>query len=317
MTEEVKLCSPAFEILNNIFYQDNGPAEYVLMRLYNLVIVGGAYEAHKDILIKGVEYADCRIGLKSDDSLTDEEAAQSDRAFREHFLRIESHHLKHLAIETLIRLFLGHRDKPGCPWLEISRITKPAEFKKEVRQHIVNANPVDLRTDVMETMLGLSPSTQSATEEQREIGDNLATLLRSFAEDWLVEANSYNATKHGLTAVSGDAHFALGPQGEELTALGYGDSLTHLTYGKWNDDERVWSHTIRWIRINQAIATIANTQLMIKSLWSVARARYGIETTGTVYYLPPSVFSIDKLYSMETSTVRELKLTAFVEPRRP
>lgn len=315
MTGDITSYPPDIRSLNSTFYQKNGPAEYILMRLYNLVIVGGAYSAHKDILIKGVEYADCRIRLKSDDELTDDEASQSDTAFREHFLRIESHHLKHLAIETLIRLFLGHRDKPRCPWLEISRVTNPAEFKKAVRRHIVNASPADLQTDVMETVLGVSPFANSTVEEQREIGHNLATLLRSFTEDWLAEANSYNATKHGLTAVPGDAHFALGPQGEELTALGYGDSLTHLTYDKWRDNKRVWSHTVRWIRIKQAIATIANSQLMIKSLWSVARVCYGIETTGTVYYLPPSVFSIDDLYSMDESTVRELKLKAFVEDR--
>lgn len=214
--------------LNRTFYQQNGPADYLLMRLYNLAVVGGAQEAFKEILAQGVEYEELKVILKEVDDISDEEGSQSDDAFRNHFLRIEVHHLKHLAIETLLRLFLGHRGLPMCPWIEISGETNPGRFKRSVTDHLINGDPPELVSDVLEIMLGLPRASNS--DDHREIGNNLAELLRFFALEWLDEAKSYNATKHGLTAIPGDASFSVGPQGKEPTTLGHGDSLTHLTY---------------------------------------------------------------------------------------
>ena len=301
------------ESLNGAFYQECGPAEYLLMRLYNLAIVGGAPEDFKAILAQGVEYADFTARLRSADDLSDAEVEQRNNSFRSHFLRIEVHHLKHLAIETLLRLFLGHLGNPKCPWVEISKVTHPRKFKELVHRRIVEAAEPDLRACVLETILGSSPDPESSDECEREVADNLASLLRFFAMEWLSEAKSYNATKHGLTAIPGDAQFGLGPQGEEPTLLGHGDSLTHLTYEKSEDGYYTWSYTVRWIEVKKAIASIVVVQQMVGSIWSVARARYGFATTISVYYLLPSVFSITNLNASVSSLVRQVKLKAFVE----
>ena len=97
-----------FESLNRSFYRENGPGEFILMRLYALCVIGGSYDRFKDILADGVDFAKLQLGwtLVEDDD-PDGLLEQADEAFRQHFLRIETHHLKHLAIETLLRMFLG------------------------------------------------------------------------------------------------------------------------------------------------------------------------------------------------------------------
>ena len=284
------------------------------MRYY---VVGGSYDRFKEILFDGIDYANNQILLTPvEDDDPDGLREQSDREFQQHFLRIEAHHLKHLAIETLLRMFLGHRGYPACPWYEISSITNFREFKKTVKARIVEAEPDDLQSGVLDVLLGRSGNLTTATDDDLDASDNLARFLRAFASDWLEEAKSYNATKHGLTAIPGAAHFRIGAEGEEMVDIGYGDSLTHLSYGDWEDDERVWSVTTRWIRLEQAVATICIVVEMLKSLWSVARCRYGLSETYGTFRLSGSAFSIERLREMEPGSAEEMSREVFLERRR-
>ena len=68
------------------------------MRLYALCVIGGSYDRFKDILADGVDFAKCQLGRTPvEDDDPDGLLEQADEAFRQHFLRIEAHHLKHLA----------------------------------------------------------------------------------------------------------------------------------------------------------------------------------------------------------------------------
>ena len=98
-----------------------------------------------------------------------------------------------------------------------------------------------------------------------------------------------------------------------MTPIGYGDSLSHLSHGEWDETGRDWSLTFRWIRMDQAVATIMLTKQMIESLWSVARVRYGLAETGTRFLLPTSSFSIDGLRSIGSCPARELHWSQFRE----
>ena len=307
-----------FESLNRSFYQENGPGEFIRMRLYALCIVGGSYERFKGILADGVDFAKCHIQLTPvEDDDPDGSLEQSDEAFRQHFLRIETHHLKHLAIETLLRMFLGHRGFPACPWHEISSLTNFREFKDAVRESIVEAEPDDLQSGVLDVLLGRSGDLTTATDSDLDASNNPSRLLRSFAADWLDEAKSYNATKHGLTAIPGAAHLQIGAEDGEMMDIGYGDSLEHLSYGRWEDDERACSVTTRWIRLEQAIGTIVIVVEMLKSLWSVARCRYGLSKTYQTFRLSGSAFSVENLRELETGSAIEMSRPGFVERRPP
>lgn len=304
------------EPLNRTFYQENGPGDFILMRLHALLVVGGEYGRFKEILAGGIDYAKCHVRLPPTEDDPDGLLEQSDREFQQYFLRIEAHHLKHLAIETLLRLFLGHRGYPACPWYEISRCTIPSEFKKTIRTRIVEAEANDLQSGVLDVLLGRSGNLASATDSDLDVSDNLSRFLRAFASDWLEESKSYNATKHGLTAVPGGVYFGIGVQGEKMVDMGYGDSLQHLSHGKWRKDERVWSVTTRWIRLEQAVAAIVIVVEMLKSLWSVARCRYGLAETYGTFRLPGSAFSIENLREMEPGSALEMSRELFRE-RRP
>ena len=307
---------PDFDSLNRLYYQEDGPAEFISMRLYSLCLIGGEYETVKELLVKGVEYAGFPLQLEPAQDATPE-LEQQDKAFHEHFLRIEAHHLKHLAIEALLRLFLGHMGLPPCPWWEISRNSVPGRFKDEVERHIVAALRSELQSHVAEVFLALPRDLDSLSEEDQDVSLNLATFLRVFAGDWLDEAKSYNATKHGLTAVPGAAELHLGLTGEQQRRVGYGDSLSHLSAGEWTDGERVWSVTTRWIEIEQALATIGVVTRMLESLWSVARWRYGITGGGSRSAMSSSQFSVDDLRTKGSGSAMKSSRTLFVELRQP
>lgn len=310
--------APDFDSLNQMFYQEHGPGEFILMRLYNLGVVGGSFEKFKDILAGGIDYADCQVlPTITEDDDAEGTLKQSEEAFQQHFLRIETHHLKHLAIETLLRMFLGHKRYPLCPWLKMSSFTNFREFKKTVDADIVEAGRDVLQSEVLDVLLGRSGDLNSATDSDLDVSDNLARLLRVFSSGWLDEAKSYNATKHGLTAVPGAADVKVGVEGEEMMPVGFGDSLTHLTYGPWKDNERTWSVTTRWIHPEQAVATILLAAEMLMSLWSVARCRYGLSETYGTFRLSGSVFSIENLREMGTGSALEMSRTVFPQRRHP
>lgn len=305
-----------FESLNRSFYRENGPGEFIRMRLYSLCVIGGSYERFKDILAGGVDFAKLQLGWTPvEDGDPDGLLEQADEAFRQHFLRIETHHLKHLAIETLLRMFLGHRGFPACPWYEISSLTEFRKFKEETRKAFVESDQEDLQSAVLDVLLGRSGDFATATDDDLDVSGNLASFLRSFANDWLNEAKSYNATKHGLTAIPGDAHMSIGVDGSEMVDIGYGDSLEHLSHGPWEDDQRAWLVTTRWIRLEQAVGSILIVCQMLKSLWSVARCRYGLSDTYGTFRLSASAFSIENLQELDTGSALEMSRPVFVEHR--
>ena len=314
MTTSSEQVREHFAPLNHSFYQEHGPGDFILMRLYALCVVGGSFDRFKEILFDGVEFAECEVRLtpvEGDDP--DGLREQSDEALQQHFVRIETHHLKHLAIETLLRMFLGHRRFPACPWYEISSIWKSGQFKEAVRESIVEAEPDAFQSGVLDVLLGRSGDLTTATDSDLDASDNLSRFLRSFATDWLAEAKSYNATKHGLTAIPGAAHLRIGAEGGEMEDIGYGDSLTHLSYEEGEDNEKIPSVATRWIRLEQAVATIFIVVEMLKSLWSVARCRYGLSETYGTFRLAGSAFSIEKLREMDTGSAIEMSRPLFPE----
>ena len=311
-SESAKSTPSDIDSLNRQFYQEHGPPGYLHMRLRTLCVVGGAYEQFKGILAEGIEVADFSMKLSASDG-DDDSAVKSDMAFREQYMSIEAHHLKHLAAETLIRLFLGHRGFPNCPWREISRETNFATFKETVRDQILRAAGQKLMSDAAGVLLGLPNDLSSLSEERLDVVDNLASFLRVFAREWLDESKSYNATKHGLTAVPCDTALAIGTDDNRIVAMGSGDSLTHLTHKQWQNGEREWYLTTRWIRLEQALVATDLICRMLASLWSVARARYGITNRYLPFMLPSSTFSTRELQQIGARGAREMSWYQFTE----
>ncbi len=301
--------------LNGQYYRREGPDDYILGRLYALFAIGGSTDGFMDLIAPGVEFHGSRIRLQGAVGEEDEAATrEQNQRFLDHYVRIEIHSLKHLAIETLLRLFVGHRELPQCPWLEISRVTSSAKFKEAVKSAIVDADQEQLEREVGHLFFASDLMGDQYADDDREAASNLAAFMRRFAWTWLSEARSYNSTKHGSTAIPGDAVLDIGPVGEEPTRVGEGDSLAHLTFK--NDksaNERRWSLTTRWIRPSEAMSTIVVVRHMLMSLWSIARCRYGFGDRAIKFALPPHVLSPETLGSGESRASVEFSMPLFVE----
>ena len=317
MTVDEELVPPDYDDLNRQFYHENGPGEFLLMRLHALCVIGGAYEPFKDILAEGVKFAGSTLSLVGSTDDPDSTEVESDRAFQQHYIRIETHHLKHLAIETLLRLFLGHKDSPECPWFEISKEFDFRKFKETVDTLIVDAGRETLQSDVAFVIFGHSGDLTTASEEVFNHSSNLARFLRLFASDWLQEAKSYNATKHGLTAIPGEANLWFGDSPDRMMEMASGDRLTHLSAESWIDGRRDWAVTTRWIRKEPAVPSIYLTIQMLRALWRVARARYGISEDSSPLEFSSPHFTPEKLQEMEGTPTRELSVNAFTEFKHP
>ena len=303
-----------FRHLNGQYYQEEGPDDYILGRLYALFAIGGSTDRFMDLLSPGVDFHGARISLQQAVGEDDEAAArEQNQRFVDHYVRIEVHSLKHLAIETLLRLFLGHRDLPPCPWQKITRVTSAKEFKRQVKSVIVDTDQEQLERDVGHVLFASDLAPDQYCDDDREAAKNLAGFIRRFASSWLDEAKSYNSTKHGSTAIPGDAILDMGPVGEEQIRLGEGDSLAHLTFKNENGTERHWSLTTRWIRPSEAIETIILVQHMLTPLWSIARYRYGFGEQAVKFAPPPDVFSPESLGSNEIGALAEVSLPLFIE----
>ena len=317
MTVDEEPVPPDYDDLNRQFYHENGPGEFLLMRLHALCVIGGAYEPFKDILAEGVKFAGSTLSLVGSTDDPDSTEVESDRAFQQHYIRIETHHLKHLAIETLLRLFLGHKDSPECPWFEISKEFDFRKFKKAVDALIMDAGRETLQSDVAFVILGHSGDLTTASEEVFNHSSNLARFLRLFASDWLQEAKSYNATKHGLTAIPGEANLWFGVSPDRMMEMASGDRLTHLSTEGWIKDRRDWAVTTRWIHKEPAVPSIYLTIQMLRALWRVARVRYGISEDSGPLELSSPHFTPEKLREMKGSSTLELSVNAFTEFKHP
>ncbi|WP_420609449.1 hypothetical protein [Candidatus Poriferisodalis sp.] len=300
--------------INGTYYQAEGPADYILARMYALAAIGAETDGFLDLIAQGTEFHGVRISLHETSDEHDEEAlGDQNQRIVDHYTRIELHALKHLAIETLLRLFMAHRGIPPCPWLEISRQTNFRGYKKAVKRTIVKGDREELVRDCAQLFLATDRVPADSPVEAREAADNLAGFLQDFASAWLGQAKSYNSTKHGLTAIPGSAVLDIGSSEATHSRWGEGDSLTHLTHEAVGDGERRWHMVTRWIRPREAMGTIVLVHLMLKALWSIARCRYGFASEFTRFALPPDVYSPSNLRDAESTIVEESSLPLFTE----
>jgi hypothetical protein len=189
---------------------------------------------------------------------------------------MESQVVLHHAAKAVIRLFLAHVGAPPCPWLELASETSFSRFKRKVDDQLLRPR----RRGVLEAEAAWVFLGRRNAFPDEELDDwtsaieNLAKFLRTFAERWLKESRVYNALKHGLAIVPGDAVFQLLDDDGKAVRLGEGASVELLEATPWEDDRRAWQITTRWLDVQESLALVEIACLMIESLWLVARHRY-------------------------------------------
>jgi hypothetical protein len=199
------LAPEQFPDLNREFYAAN-PGDYFRCRLRSLVLAIADSPALDEVLEHGVTYGKIGLQLKP--------GGESSRTTVESYGSMESVNLLHHAGECMLRLYLAHTEKLPCPWLELSRLRTPREFKERVEELRRNLGEQDTIDALATTFFG-SPRPEpldapfTAEEWQRKI-DGLLVLVAHVSATLLTDAAMYNATKHGLGVVAGRHGLRLG-----------------------------------------------------------------------------------------------------------
>jgi hypothetical protein len=127
---------------------------------------------------------------------------------------------------------------------------------------------------------GRSPRPDEDAARWNDATENLARFLRVFAGRWLKNSHVFNAMKHGLAVIPGDALFQIVDDDGKAVRLGEGTSVEFLEAREWEKDHggrrirREWQTTTRWLDIQESLGLIEVGALMIDSLWLVAKHCY-------------------------------------------
>ena len=236
-----------FPSLNSAFYATR-PWEYFRRREHALIVAAGARGKLLEAAQEGIRVGRLEYTLSGEDE-TEEQDDDWDR-----FVLAESQVLLHHASETLLRLYLAHEGLPPCPWLEVARVRSPQRFKDDVKRRFLgDLSDKARRRRVTEVFFGtrdrkaLEPTPPE--EEWIEGADNLERFLCRFASDFL-DADLYNALKHGLAVMPGEAMVKVG-DGDLLKAEG--PSIEYLSVRPDSLGRERWNRSTRWLKVDTAI----------------------------------------------------------------
>jgi hypothetical protein len=294
--------------LNERFYSAE-PADYFRTRLRALLVLAGRSDDFAALLRQGTEYAGVTVQLGEDGEVDPESLGR--------YATTESQVVLHHAAEAVIRLYLAHLGRPDCPWLELSRATNFREFKRRVADEIVELRRSgQLERSVAWVFLGRAEAqSQEDDEKWADVCTNLASFLRVLAGRWLDDARLYNALKHGLAVIPGDAVFQLIGDDGDAVRMGEGTSIELLEPTQWDEGRRQWQLTTKWLDVRESLGLIEVACMMIDSLWLVARHRYmGGPGEGELFY--PLHFRPADLRS-QVGAMRTFSLKLLEEQRLP
>jgi hypothetical protein len=201
---------------------------------------------------------------------------------RQGVLAVESFMLAHHAGEALLRNFLAHVDgRPSIPpWLALVA-SQGSSFRKRVCG-LTQVSDDTLHSLVGWAFLGDREFLVATTGEEvvTAAEAHCARWLRHFSKFHLDTAPGYNAAKHGLSSIPGNARVSFLPVPShraedrriaEIVLL-EGATLETLEYER-NGNQRVWFRVTRTVDPPGLIATVLIAAELLGSLWTVGRAR--------------------------------------------
>lgn len=290
-TEDTHLASEQFPSLNRRFYTSPyKPHEYVDRRLMGLALSTSSHKGIAEAVRDGLT-----IGRLTMSATLDEE----DESTFEHYLVEETTVLLHHAAEALCRLYLAHVDMADCPWLEVARLRSFKVFKESAATLRAGLIPSG---KVMSVFTGSAVRPDGDPQTQERWSDReqaLTKLLCLSAETLLTDSNLYNAAKHGLALVPGQAAIAVGDAtGSEVFSVSPSPSVTFLETASKESGGR-WQETTAWVSIDRNIALTALISQAIQDLWSVATVRYLGMPDGGIRLSGISCEMVDHLSYME------------------
>jgi hypothetical protein len=248
--------------LNQEFYSGD-PAQYFKSRLHLLMLAAGEADAMGQLLADGVNYEGLIAKVESSE-LTDET-----KRHEQAFLTTEAEVLLHHASEALLRLFFAHAESFPCPWLECARLRNFSEFNARVEHLRDAAIPAE---QIQRVFLG--PVRKELDEALTANVRTLERFLRLVARRVLEDKNLYNATKHGLSVLTGPVSLTLTDDQTGASTGFSGQSITYLEVHTADDKTKTWRRTTRWLGLRDSLWFITLVVAEMTSLWSIAKARY-------------------------------------------
>ena len=292
------------------FYSADSISSYFSTRFAVLAALNANRDLFVDWCDSGIEFHDIRISIPSvdDDAEVVEPPSANDDAFQ-WYIQTETVSLLYHSLETMFRLYIGLADAHDSldPLVALADRTLSRKLPRLVREQVIEISVEEMRSTVSYLFLA-RPDVPDNDPEFVAAVDNLACILKVLADRWSKFRQSYNAIKHGLLVTQSNAVFSVGPAGEELVDIGYGPSIAFLTHTNWqsvgsNEGERArdWSVETHWIRFGETSKILATTCVLIKSLWSIAVARWSDSSSAEMPWIfDPSKFSASDLGPSET-----------------
>lgn len=233
------------------------PWAYFLNQVELLALVSERADGLDDLLRAGMQIGRTRLGLRDDGGPETDEREQD----RNRFLVAQAEVLLHHAAETLLRLYLAHEAKAPCPWLEIAETRSFREFKKAVRGLASDLDGGRERSGLMRTFFihddpdAFQTEPRLTQEQWDERQRNISSWLAWFAS-YFLDANVYNAAKHGLAVIAGDSGIQLGWLSDPSAILGRrGPSLIYVEEVRGRDGPE-WRRTMKWINLETHLLAI-------------------------------------------------------------
>jgi hypothetical protein len=259
-----------FPDLNREFYAAE-PGDYFRCRLRSLLLAVADSPALDEVLKQGITYGKIGLHRKPD--------AEPASTTVESYGSMESVNLLHHVGECMLRLYLAHADRQPCPWLELSRLRAPQEFKKRVERLRLNLSEQDTIDSLATTFFGnRQPEPLGAlftTEEWQRRVEGLVLLVAHVSAMLLDEASMYNATKHGLGVVAGRHGLRLGLGDDDAVISTDGPALSYLDLTSPDaSDRRRWTKKLTFVQIESNLSLVEIITMYIDSLWALARHRY-------------------------------------------
>lgn len=287
--------NPAADLqsLNRSFYAAD-PAAYFRTRMLVLGLLIAKSDDLSDML-DGVTVEDLTLSVPHGPATAEDEAAHLA------YLVTESESLVHHLAETLVRLFIAHRDLPPCPWLEVAELTQAWQFKQAAESIAADSRSDELLDQTIRVFIG------EDTAPAREGAVNMRRTLVLAADRITKDAKTYNAVKHGLAVQAGQATFSITADGGGTFGAA-GPALTHLELERDKTTGRVdYYMATRWTDIRSNLLLAQLLVAGIDALWTVARARYlGTPMTGVSL---PSAEALDSLRDSPTRPpIRHLRV---------
>ena len=250
-----------YAALNADFYEGK-PWLYFDRRLMHVARLAADPEGYHDALDEAVRIGPMEVAQVARALSEDEPSGLDDQSF----VAAEAQVLLHHTAETLLRLLHAHapdtsRGFPACPWLTMSRLTSPRQFKGWARRRILDSSPDERRGLVEDVFAGVLASETEA--------DAVTRHIRLCARHFL-DADSYNAAKHGF-ALQG-SHSRLNVEVENVVAFET-EGLT-IDWLAARGQEPRWVRTTRWFSVGTTLALAFFATRLIRGLWESARHRY-------------------------------------------